>query len=259
MERIIKRCKRLNGVAYWKSYASKNMVEKMPKQLTMPIHTPWYQAPLKFTNSEMIQIIFTPTRECLERVLPKPLKPGLLGGAYLAHFRNSQFGDFKESAVVVQCTYGEHYGVFCVSMQTDNIPSMVAHREIWGFPSKPAKYRYQRKENRIKAQILSNKIPLLKFDIKLEGPGDWIDTGDTINLKVIPSVDGTGHDVKHFTRAALDFTIHEGLAGEGKLVFGHTEDDPLDELFELENIIAGTWFRLDLTTNVGQILTKADL
>lgn len=235
------------------------MIEELPRQLTMPVHTPWFQAPLIYTDSEMIQVIFTPTRECLERLLPKPLSPGLLGGAYLAHFRNSPYGDILESAVVVQCTYGEHYGVYCISMHTDNITSLVAHREIWGFPSKPATFKYQRKENHIKAQVLSKKIPIIKFDIKLEGPGDWIDIGDTINLKLIPSVDGKNYDVKHFTTAPVNVKIHEGLAGEGKLVFGHTADDPLDELFEFENIIAGTWFRLDLRTNPGKILTEAEL
>ena len=230
----------------------------MTKQLTMPIYTPWFQGPLSYTDSEMIQVIFTPTKECYERILPKPLKPGLLGGAYLARFRNSAFGDFWESAIVVQCTYEEYWGVYCVTMHTDNITSMVAHREIWGFPSKPAKYKYTQKENRIKAQILSGKVPIMKFDIKLEGPGDWIDTGDTINYKVIPSVDGKGYDAKLITAAKLDFVIHEGKAGEGKLILGHTDDDPLDEIFEFENIIAGTWFRVDLTTNLGKVIATID-
>ena len=230
----------------------------MDKSLTMPIHTPWFEGPLKYTDSEMIQVIFTPTKACYDRLLPKPLSPGLLGGAYLARFRNSPFGDIWEAAIVFQCTYKEHYGVFCTSMYTDNIPSMVAHREIWGFPSKPAQIKYTRKENRIKAQILTNKIPIMKFDVKLEGPGEWIDTGDTINLKVIPSVDGKGTDVKHITRAKLDFTIHEGLAGDGKITFGHTNEDPLDELYELENVVAGTWFRVDLTTNHGIVLIELD-
>ena len=226
----------------------------MTKIHTMPTQTRRFQGPLTYTDSEMIQVIFTPTKTCYERLLPKPLAPGLLGGAYLARFRNSPFGDIWEAAVVFQCTLGEHYGVFCTSMYTDNIPSMVAHREIWGFPSKPAKIKYSRKENRIKAQIISDKVPIMKFEITLEGPGEWIDTGDTINLKVIPSVDGRGTDVKQITRAKLDFTIHEGQAGNGKITFGHTEDDPLDELYEIENIVAGTWFRIDLTTNLGSIL-----
>ncbi len=230
----------------------------MKKQFTMPIHTPWFQGPLTYTDSEMIQIIFTPTKACYERLLPKPLNPGLLGGAYVARFRNSVFGDFWEAAIVFQCTYGEHYGVFCTSMYTDNIPSLVAHREIWGFPSKPAKIKYSRKDNRIKSQIITDKIPIMKLDIHLEGPGEWIDTGDTINLKVIPSVDGEGTDVKQITRAKLDFVIHEGQAGDGKLTFGHTNDDPLDELYELENVVAGTWFRVDLTTNLGSVLTEIE-
>jgi acetoacetate decarboxylase len=228
----------------------------MTKYLSMPIHTNWFQGPLKYTDSEMIQVIFTPTKACYERLLPKPLSPGLLAGAYVARFRNSVFGDFWEAAIVFQCTYGEHYGVFCTSMYTDNIPSLVAHREIWGFPSKPAKIQYSHKENRIKAQVIRNKVPIMKFNVKLEGPGEWIDTGDTINFKVIPSVDGKGTDVKHITRAKLDFVIHEGKAGDGKLTFGHTDDDPLDELYELENVVAGTWFRVDLTTNFGSVLAE---
>lgn len=225
----------------------------------MPIYKPWFQGPLVYTDSEMIQIIFTPTKACYERVLPKPLQPGLLGGAYLARFRNSMFGDFWESAIVVQCLYKEYFGVYCITMHTDCIPSMVAHREIWGFPSKPAKFKFQRKENRIKGKVISDKEPIMKFDVKLEGPGEWIDTGDTINLKVIPAVDGETYDVQHITASKLDFVIHEGMAGEGKLELGNTEDEPLADLFEFENIVAGTWFRVDLTTNLGKVIAKVDL
>ncbi len=231
----------------------------MTKQLTMPIYKPWYQGPLKYTDSEMIQIIFTPTKACYERILPKPLKPGLLGGAYLAQFRNSPYGDIWESAIVVQCTYEEYFGVYCITMHTDNIKSMVAHREIWGFPSKPAKFKYSRKENRIKAQVITGKIPLMKFDIKLEGPGEWIDTGDTINLKLIPAVDGESYDVQHITASKLDFVIHEGMAGEGKLELNNSDDDPLADLLEFESIVAGTWFKVDLTTNLGKIIAEAKL
>ncbi len=234
-------------------------LKELTKNLTMPIYKPWFQWPLKYTDSEMIQVIFTPTKACYQRLLPKPLKPGLLGGAYLARFRNSPFGDMWESAIVVQCTYEEYFGVYCITMHTDSIASMAAHREVWGFPSKPAKFKYQQKDDHIKASVLTNKVPIMKFDVKLEGPGDWIDTGDTINLKLIPSVDGKTYDVQHITAAPLDFVIHEGKAGEGKLVLGNTKDDPLADLFEFENIIAGTWFRIDLTTNVGKVIAKAEL
>ena len=98
----------------------------------------------------------------------------------------------------------------------------------------------------------------MKLDIKLEGPGDWIDTGDTINYKLIPGVDGESTDVSQITAAKLDFVIHEGMAGEGKLVLGHTDDDPLDELFDFENIVAGTWFRVDLTTNLGKVIATIE-
>ncbi|TRO55370.1 hypothetical protein E2P64_07150 [Candidatus Bathyarchaeota archaeon] len=232
---------------------------RLTKQLTMPVYKPWFQGPLRYTDSEMIQVIFQPTKECYERILPKPLKPGLLGGAYLAQFRNSPWGDLWESAIVVQCLYEAYFGVYCVTMHTDNIVSMTAHREIWGFPSKPGKFKYTRKENRIKAQVLSNKVPIMKFDINLEGPGEWIDTGDTINLKIIPSVDGESYDVHHITAAKLDFVIHEGQAGNGKLALQNTEDDPLADLFEFESIVAGTWFRVDLTTNLGKTIAKAEL
>jgi hypothetical protein len=49
------------------------------------------------------------------------------------------------------------------------------------------------------------------------------------------------------------------MAGEGKLILGSTEDDPLAELFEFENIVAGTWFRVDLTTNLGKVIAKVEL
>lgn len=231
----------------------------MTKHLTMPVHTPWFQGPLFYPDAEMIQVIFTPTAESYQRILPKPLSPGLLGGVYLVHYKTSPFGPVWEAAVLVQCTYKEHFGLYCISMFIDNDASVAAHREIWGFPAKIGQFKYKRDGNRIKAQVLSNKIPLMKFDIKLTGPGEWIDTGAAINLKLIPSVDGKGYDVNQITAADLEFTIHEGEAGDGKITFGHTDDEPLDELIQLENVVAGTWFRIDLTCPFGYVIGEAEL
>jgi acetoacetate decarboxylase len=231
----------------------------MTKQLTMPVYKPWFKGPVSYTDSEMVQVIFTPTAESYKRILPEPLAPGLLGGAYIANFRNSPYGDLWEAAIVVQCTYKEHFGVYCVTMFTDNEVSSIAHREIWGFPSKLGKTKYSRKENRIKASVKRGKDTLMKFDVNLEGPGEFIDTGDSINLKLIPSVDGTGYDVNQITASALKITVHDGLAGDGKLTLGNTDSDPLADLIQLENVVAGMWFNIDLHLPFGKVIGEAEL
>ncbi|MFX1564071.1 MAG: acetoacetate decarboxylase family protein [Promethearchaeota archaeon] len=232
----------------------------MSKQLTMPIHTPWFRGPLRYTDSEMLQVVFTPTSDCIRKLLPQPLQPGLLGGAYIARFRNSVLApEIWEAALVLQCTYKEHYGVFCVSMYIDNDTSVAAHREIWGFPAKPAKFEWKQKKDHITAHVIRNKVPLLTLDVDLEGPGEWIDTGAAINLKLIPSIDGKTYDLKQITAAKLETTIHEGKGGTGKLTFGNTDDEPLGKLFKLENIVAGLYFKLDLMCPFGEIIGEADL
>ncbi|MFX1564124.1 MAG: acetoacetate decarboxylase family protein [Promethearchaeota archaeon] len=232
----------------------------MSKQLTMPTHTPWFRGPLSYTDSDMLQVVFTPTKDCIRGLLPQPLQPGLLGGAYVARFCNSYLApEIWEAALVVQCTYKEHYGVFCISMYCDLDASVVAHREIWGFPAKLAKFEWKQKKDHITARVIRNKVPLLTLDVDLEGPGDWIDTGAAINLKLIPSVDGRTYDLNQITAAKLETKIHEGKGGAGKLVFGHTDDDPLDKLFKLENVVAGMYFKLDLKCPFGQIIGEANL
>lgn len=231
----------------------------MTKQLTMPVYKPWFKGPVTYTDSEMIQVIFTPTAESFERILPKPLTPGLLGAGYLANFKNSPFGDLWEAAIVVQCTYKEHYGIYTVAMFTDNEVSSIAHREIWGFPSKLAKMKYSRKEDRIKASVQRGKNTLMKFDIKLEGPGEFIDTGASINLKLIPSVDGEGYDANQITASDLKITPNEGLAGDGKLTLFNTDKDPLADLIQFENVVAGLWFNIDLHLPFGKVIGEAEL
>jgi acetoacetate decarboxylase len=233
--------------------------------MTNPVSMP-FQAPLhpvetlRYTDSEMIQVVFTPTAACMERILPKPLKPGLLGGAYLAKFRNTPFGDeMYEAAIVVQCTYKEHYGVYTLVMYTDNDPSCASHREVWGYPAKMAEFKWERDDNEIEASIHRAGETIVDFEVEITGPGDWIDTGDSINLKLIPSVDGKGYDVKQITAAKLDVKIHEGLGGEGKLTFGSNPWDPLDKIMELENIVAGLYFKLDLTANLGRVIAEPEL
>jgi acetoacetate decarboxylase len=225
----------------------------------MPFHTPWYQGPLHYPNAEMIQVIFTPTAECIERILPKPLKPGLLGGAYLANFKTSPFGPIWEASVVVQCTYKDRYGVYTVCQYTDSDVSVAAHREIWGFPSKLAGFKYRREGDHITARVVREKAALLSFDVKLTGPGDWIETGAAINLKLIPGVDGKSYAIKQITAANLAFVIHEGKAGDGVIKFGRTDKDPLADILQLENTVAGTWFRIDLTCPYGEVIGQAKI
>ncbi len=233
----------------------------MTKPLSMPFQAPLHKVEtLRYTDSEMIQVIFTPTAACMQRILPKPLQPGLLGGAYLAKFRNTPFGpEMWEAAIVVQCTYKEHFGVFCVAMYTDNDASCASHREVWGFPAKMADFKWKHEGGEIEASIHRKGEAILDFEIEITGPGDWIDTGDSINLKLIPSVDGKGYDLKQITASKLDFTIHSGEAGEGKITFGNTPEDPLSDFMELENIIAGTYFKIDLTCNLGRVIGEAEL
>jgi len=225
----------------------------------MPIHGPLFRAPLRYTDSEMTQVVFTPTQESVRRVLPKPLEPGLLGGVYIAHYRKTPMGPFWEAGVVVQCTYKEHYGIYTLFLYTDNDASLAVHREVWGYPAKLARFEWQREGNHITSRVIRNDTPIIAIEVDLEGPGEWIDVGAGINLKLIPSVDGKGYDVKQITATKLQFDIHESEAGSAKLTFGHTDQDPLSDLLELESIVAGQHFKLDLTCPYGEVIAEPEL
>ena len=232
----------------------------MVQEKTMPIPTPWFaEYPMRYTDSEMIIVYFTPTMETMKRILPEPLSPGLLGAVYLADWKNTPYGRNWEAALVVQCTLKEEYGIFFVSMFTDNIKSLIAHREIQGFPMKDAQFKYKREKDHIRARILRDKKTLITMDIDLEHPGDWIDAGTGINFKLIPNAAGKGYDVKQITATDLKFTIHEGRAGSAKISFGNTDDDPLKDLIQMENVVAGAWFSLELKVPYARILGEIKL
>ncbi len=220
---------------------------------------PWYRGPLFYPKGEMMEVIFTPTAESLRKVLPEPLQPGLLGGAYVARFPESPFGPMWEASVVVQCLYKEHFGIYFLAQYSDLDVSVAAHREIWGFPTKQAQIKFDRKGDQIKAKVIRKGTTIIELQADLEGPGEWIDTGAAINIKVIPNVDGKTYDVTQITAANLEFKIYEGFAGSGKIKLGKTDDDLLADMIDLENVVAGTFFTVDLTCPYGKVIGEIKL
>jgi acetoacetate decarboxylase len=144
-------------------------------------------------------------------------------------------------------------------MYIDNEASIHAHREIWGWPAKMGKFKYTQKDNRFKATVKDGKTPLMKFDVNVEGPGEFIDTGASINVKLIPSVDGKGYDVNQITTTGIQITVHEGLAGDGKLTLYNSDADPLADLIQVESVVAGMWFNIDMHVPFGQVIGEAEL
>ena len=208
----------------------------------------------------MLIVVFYTTEEFQRRILPKPLKPSSLplAAAFIAEYPNTNLGPFWEAAIEVQAQYKDLVGIYCPFMYVSNDIALAVGREVWGYPRKIGTMKHVRRGNRITATLDRQNQRLMTIKVKLTDEGDWIDTGPNLNLKLIPSIDGTKYAVKQITATDVKFSIHKGLSGDAELILKGSKADPIN-IVPVEEIMTGLYFDLDIDVPLGKTLVNPRL
>jgi acetoacetate decarboxylase len=155
-------------------------------------------------------------------------------------------------------TKEEEVGVYFCYNYVDTDVAQAAGREIWGYPRKRAKISLDWKKDTLVAKTQRDGVTILKAKCTLNDDGEWIDSGPNINVKVIPSVTGKGHDLAVVTAAYLKYDIKKGRSGEVEVELKNGPHDDFSKVVIETNMI-GLYFDCDILVPEGTIVGKVKM
>ena len=103
----------------------------------MPFARPSYpKPPYRFVNREFVVITYRTDPAALERLVPAPLKivEPVVKYEFIKMPDSSGLGSYAESGQVIPVTFEGETGGYTHAMYLDNLPAIVAGRELLGFP-----------------------------------------------------------------------------------------------------------------------------
>ena len=239
----------------------------------MPVAAPSYpKGPYRFVNREYFTITYESDPDAIRQALPEPLEPAkgnLVAYEFIKMPDSSGFGDYTESGIVIPCLFeGEEVNFTC-QMYLDDEPPLTGGREIWGFPRK-----YGHPELKVIHDTLTG---ILKYDEELVAMGtmsyktenlisnpmhaEMRDpkkiiqklTKTQINLKLIPSVDGSLAIAQLVAYNMCDATVKGAWSGHARLHLVPHVNAPVAD-FPVRKVIGGSHFIADITLPYGRVI-----
>jgi acetoacetate decarboxylase len=172
---------------------------------------------------------------------------------------NDKLGSTHEAFVGVPASLGDRTGNFAVFLYLEVDACITSGREIWGWPKKEARFRYEAGEDGVQATVERGGAELIRaaFEPAVPAEAAALALDPTwFNLKLIPSVEeGAPPDVMQLTATTFrDFVVHEAHAGTATLRLGSTPEDPLGQLIEVRETLPAAYVRFDLDLLHGEVI-----
>jgi acetoacetate decarboxylase len=226
----------------------------------------WFSKGCVLGDAVMVMAMFRTKAEVVEKVLPPPLEPDpmSLGTAYVAEFHRTDFGvTYNEAALFVSALYKGEVGNYCLSMPVTNDMALIGGREVFGFPKKIAETIHVRREgNRVTGVCVRKGVPIITLKVNLTGP---------VEPGAVPPA-APNYLFKHFRDPRLDRLDYNPRLvkqcnqvdwgrveiGEGEVVFGKSEDDPIHEIPVEEVLMAGYAEGMEVRMLPGEIVAEVD-
>jgi acetoacetate decarboxylase len=165
---------------------------------------------------------------------------------YISDFTNADIGPFWDCGVVIPAKYKNVTGGHFLFEYENQDYSIVAGRELWGYPKKYAEVNMVETMDRLIATAVKNGREIIRLELDLKNKCD-AQVPDTkfvphLMLHTIPNADGPGI----FSQRVLsrdtspDFKTRVFRTCNAKMTLRHGGEDPLDE-FSPAKIICGTY------------------
>ncbi|KJF93675.1 acetoacetate decarboxylase [Photobacterium angustum] len=231
---------------------------------SMPITTP--SAPLidyKFKDREYLIISYETDIELLKEVVPEPLKviSNVVHFEFMKMPDSAGFGSFKESGQVIEVEYNGRKGLYSHLMFVDDVASIVAGREVWGFPKK---YGFPSLD--VDVDTLTGRLKYNQTEVAIGTMGykyyegdiaatkSALETTPNYILKVIPSVTGKGTDVCQLIEYYMaDVNVKGVWTGPAALQLFEHALAPVAQL-PIKKVIGGKHQIVDFTLSYGNVL-----
>ena len=238
-----------------------NEQEVRERAYAMPIMNPAYpRPPFRFVDRELVLIHYRTDPKALEQVVPAPLEPA--GDELLYEWirmpDSSGLGSYMESGQVIPVTYEGRPGSYTHSMYLDNLPGIVAGREVLGFPKVWGTPKLELRDECLVGtldysgvRVATGTMVFKHSTIDLEVASQGFATPNFV-LKSIPHVDGTPRILELVRFTAADVTLKGAWMGPASLELHPHCMAPVSELPVLE-VVSATHLLVDMTLTYGEV------
>ncbi len=242
-------------------------VKRVKEGIGTPLLSPTYpKPPYHYVDAKIFLALFNPPEKSIRALLPDPLRPSQmpLAGLLFGEQPCKEAGTFMEAGMLIQCLFDnpetkeEEVGVYFAYNYVDTDVAQAAGREIWGYPRKRADISLKWRGDTLTGTAKRNGVTLLKAKCKMEDEGEWIDSGPNINIKMIPSVTGTGYALNAITAAYLTYDTRNGRSGDVEVEFQSGPEDDFSKV-EVESNMIGLYFDCDITLPEGKVVGEVKL
>jgi len=236
--------------------------ELLKSAYAMPFARPSYpKPPFRFVNREFVIITYRTDPAALERIVPAPLKVAepIVKYEFIKMPDSSGLGSYTESGQVIPVTLNGEAGGFTHAMYLDNLPAIVAGRELLGFPKALAQPQLEVRSDTLVGTLDYNGVRVAtatmgyKYNAldteqvrrSLEAPGYL--------LKVMPHVDGSARICELVKYRVTDLVVKGAWSGPASLelhphCFAPVADLPVLEVLSAIHIVT------DLTLGDGEVV-----
>jgi len=223
--------------------------------------------PLRMRNTEILTVVYRSDPAAIERMLPVPLSP--LGDLVLVHVYRMHdadwFGVYGESAIQIPVLHEASgtRGAYSPLLFVEGDGPVAAGREIYGQPKKSGVITLQPHGDLLVGRVERNGIEILTATTPYKqtaGTPEDLERHASfrtnINLKLIPSADGTGPAVAELTaRTLADVQIHEVWKGPGTVELRPNAQAPI-HLLPVVGVVEAFHWRVDFSLVYGAVIER---
>ncbi|WXG41704.1 MAG: acetoacetate decarboxylase family protein [Candidatus Freyarchaeum deiterrae] len=224
---------------------------------SIPIHAPLYpEPPYKYPGARGVLFIYETEPNNIRKVLPDVLEIGDMPLALLGimeYPKCEPLGPYNEAYLMVQAKCDDISAWFDPFMWVTTEEALTAGREIWGFPKKMADIKVVQEEERVTGTVERKGVKFIEAVVEPTSPLEMPFDASIMTFKQMLKGDGSGLDVKKVLLTMNPLEITKMMAGEGKINFKKSKEDPV-HLLEPKKLAANVYVEYDMTLPYGKII-----
>jgi len=224
---------------------------------SIPIQAPLYpEPPYKYPGARGVLIIYETEPNNIRKILPDVLEVGDMPLAFLGVMEYPEcipLGPYNEAYLMVQAKCGDVSAWFDPFMWVTTEEALTAGREIWGFPKKMADIKVLQEEERVTGVVERKGVKIIEAVVEPSGPLEMPFEASIMTFKQMLRGDGSGLDVKKVLLTINPLEIKKMMAGEGKIKFGKSKEDPV-HILQPKKLAASVYVEYDMTLPYGKII-----
>lgn len=220
---------------------------------------PYPEAPFTKSHREFFIISYETDINLLREVVPAPLEVTSPIVKYeFIRMHSYGLGDFTESGQVIPVKMNGEDGNYIHTMYLDSTTSILAGREIWGFPKRMAQPKLYVSDEVLVGTLDSSTLRVAQATMALKHTPVELSkieeamTAPTFVLKNIPDVDGTPKVSQLVKIEATDVEVYEAWTGPASLeLFQHALTNVAK--LPIKKIVSAVYFRANVTVPYGSV------